>query len=82
MTPSALLPSRRPEAAQASGRFDAEIVPVPVKVKKEIVEFKKDEFPRAGSTPEGLAKLKGAFPVGPEGVEEPDRPHLPAHRDP
>ena len=57
-------------AARDSGRFDDEIVPVPVKVKKEIVEFKKDEFPRAGSTPEGLAKLKGAFPVGPEGVED------------
>ena len=50
--------------------FDDEIVPVPVKVKKEIVEFKKDEFPRAGSTVEGLAKLRGAFPVGPEGVED------------
>ena len=57
-------------AARDSGRFDDEIVPVPVKVKKEIVEFKKDEFPRAGSTAEGLAKLKGAFPVGPEGVED------------
>ena len=57
-------------AARDSGRFDDEIVPVPVKVKKEIVEFKKDEFPRAGSTVEGLAKLRGAFPVGPEGVED------------
>ena len=53
-------------AAQASGRFDDEIVPVPVKVKKEIVEFKKDEFPRASTTVETLAKLKGAFPVSPE----------------
>ena len=61
---------QKTEAAQAAGRFDDEIVPVPVKVKKEIVEFKKDEFPRAGSTPEGLAKLKGAFPGGPEGVED------------
>ena len=57
---------QKTEAAQAAGRFDDEIVPVPVKVKKEIVEFKKDEFPRAGSTVEGLAKLRGAFPVGPE----------------
>ena len=54
------------EAAQNSGRFDDEIVPVPVKVKKEIVEFKKDEFPRAGTTVEGISKMKGAFPVGPE----------------
>ena len=61
---------QKTEAAQAAGKFDDEIVPVPVKVKKEIVEFKKDEFPRAGSTAEGLAKLRGAFPVGPEGVED------------
>ena len=54
------------EAAQAAGRFDDEIVPVPVKVKKEIVEFKKDEFPKAGVTAAGIAKLRGAFPVGPE----------------
>ncbi|NLF34435.1 MAG: acetyl-CoA C-acetyltransferase [Clostridiales bacterium] len=53
-------------AAQASGRFDDEIVPVPIKVKKDIVEFKKDEFPRASTTMEALAKLKGAFPVSPE----------------
>ena len=51
---------QKTEAAQAAGRFDDEIVPVPVKVKKEIVEFKKDEFPRAGSTVEGLAKLRDA----------------------
>ena len=58
------------EAAQAAGRFDDEIVPVPVKVKKDIVEFKKDEYPKAGVTAEGIAKLRGAFPVGPEGVED------------
>ncbi|WP_312940270.1 acetyl-CoA C-acetyltransferase [Oscillibacter sp.] len=54
------------EAAQASGKFDDEIVAVPVKVKKDFVDFKKDEFPRAGTTMEGVAKMKGAFPVGPE----------------
>ncbi len=48
-------------AAQEAGRFDEEIVPVPVKVKKEIVEFKKDEGPRPGTTAEGLAGLKPAF---------------------
>ena len=57
---------QKAEAAQKAGRFDDEIVPVPVKVKKEIVEFKKDEFPRAGVTAESIAKLRGAFPVGPE----------------
>lgn len=49
------------EAAQKAGKFDEEIVPVPVKVKKEVVEFKVDEFPRQGVTAEGLAKLKPAF---------------------
>ena len=57
---------QKTEAAQAAGKFDDEIVPVPVKVKKEIVEFKRDEFPKAGVTAEGIAKLRGAFPVGPE----------------
>ena len=53
-------------AAIKSGRFEDEIVPVMVKKKKETVEFKVDEFPRAGVTAEGISKLKGAFPVGPE----------------
>ena len=46
------------EAAMAAGKFDDEIVPVPVKVKKDIVEFKVDEGPRAGTTLDSLAKLK------------------------
>ena len=58
------------EAAQKSGRFDDEIVPIMIKKKKETVEFKVDEFPRAGVTPENISKLRGAFPVGPEGVED------------
>ena len=61
---------QKTEAAQKAGRFDDEIVPVMVKKKKEMVEFKVDEFPRAGTTVESLGKLKGAFPVGPEGVED------------
>ena len=44
----------------AEGKFDDEIVPVPVKVKKEIVDFVKDEGPRAGTTAESLAKLNAA----------------------
>ena len=44
-----------------SGAFAEEIVPVPVKVKKETVMFDKDEGPRPGITMEGLAKLKPAF---------------------
>ena len=46
------------EAAQAAGKFDDEIVPVMVKVKKDMVEFKKDEGPRAGTTIEALQKLR------------------------
>ena len=53
-------------AARDSGRFDDEIVPVPVKVKKEIVEFKRDEYPKENVTADSIAKLRGAFPVGPE----------------
>ena len=60
----ALKSQQKCEAAQASGAFDDEIVPVPVKVKKEIVEFKKDEGPRPGSTIEGLAKLRTINPDG------------------
>ena len=47
--------------AQAEGKFDDEIVPVSVKVKKEMVEFKQDEFPRNNTTMERLGKLKPAF---------------------
>jgi len=61
---------QKTEAAQKAGKFEAEIVAVPVKVKKDIVDFKVDEFPKAGVTVEGIAKLKGAFPCGPEGVED------------
>ena len=49
---------QKTEKAQNEGKFDDEIVPVPVKAKKEIVEFKKDEGPRAGSTVETLSKLR------------------------
>ena len=45
-------------AAQEAGAFEAEIVPVMIKKKKEMVEFKVDEGPRAGTTVESLAKLR------------------------
>ena len=61
---------QKTEAAQKAGKFADEIVPVMIKKKKEMVEFKVDEFPKAGVTVEGIAKLKGAFPCGPEGVED------------
>ena len=62
----ALSSQQKCAAALASGRFADEIVPVPVKVKKETVEFKKDEFPRPFTSSEGLAKLKPAFPASPD----------------
>ena len=66
----AVASQNKTEAAQAAGRFNDEIVPVMVKQKKAMVEFKVDEYPKAGVTAESVAKLRGAFPVGPEGVEE------------
>lgn len=59
----ALKSQQNAERAIKENRFAEEIVPVPIKVKKEEVEFKVDEYPKAGSTMEKLAKLKGAFPL-------------------
>ena len=52
-------------AAIENGSFKEEIVPVEIKKKKETVVFDTDEGPRAGSTIEGLQKLK---PLNPDGV--------------
>ncbi|HKP87015.1 MAG TPA: acetyl-CoA C-acetyltransferase [Blastocatellia bacterium] len=53
---------RRALAAIAAGRFDEEIVPVMIKQKKGgDVAFKVDEYPRAGTTAETLARLRPAF---------------------
>ena len=49
---------QKAEKAMAEHKFDDEIVPVPVKVKKQIVEFIVDEGPRPGTTVETLAKLR------------------------
>ena len=48
-------------AAQESGAFDKEIVPVEVKKKKETIVFAKYEGPRPGTTAESIAKLRPAF---------------------
>ncbi|WP_123052727.1 acetyl-CoA C-acetyltransferase [Clostridium sp. JN-1] len=55
---------RKSKAAVQSGRFKDEIVPVTVKTKKGEVVFDTDEFPRFGTTLEGLSKLKPAFKKG------------------
>lgn len=51
----------RAAKAISAGFFDAEIVPVPIKTKKGIVEFATDEHPRPDSSLDALARLKPAF---------------------
>ena len=56
----ALESQNRAAAAIEAGHFTSQIVPVEVKVKRQMVEFTTDEHPK-GTTPEGLAKLRPAF---------------------
>jgi acetyl-CoA acyltransferase len=65
---------RRAVAAQAEGRFEGEITPLPVtrvlpgkragKPERREISFDRDEGPRADSSPEALAKLRPVFKVG------------------
>ena len=57
----ALASQQKAAAAVASGRFKDEIVPVEVKKKKETVLFDTDEYVKANTTMEVLAKLRPAF---------------------
>jgi len=53
---------QKAEAAQKSNRFADEIVPVEIpRRKREPLVFDVDEFPRHGTTAEGLAALRPAF---------------------
>ena len=52
---------QKAEAAQKSGRFKDEIVPVVIQGRKGDVVVDQDEYPRHGTTAETLAKLKPAF---------------------
>jgi acetyl-CoA C-acetyltransferase len=53
---------RRAEISIASGRFEEEIVSVFITKKKaETIEFKVDEYPRAGTSVSTLSRLKPAF---------------------
>jgi acetyl-CoA C-acetyltransferase len=60
----ALRSQQKAEAAQNSGAFKDEIVPVEVKQKKNTVIIDTDEGPRHGSTIEALAKLRTINPDG------------------
>ncbi len=57
----ALRSHQRAAAARSEGRFDQEIVPVPVKVKRDTVEFTRDEHIREDASEELMAKLKPVF---------------------
>lgn len=68
----ALQSNLRASAAVESGRFDEQIVPVPVTIKQagnggireKTFVFKRDEGPRGDTTLQALAKLKPAFKEG------------------
>jgi acetyl-CoA C-acetyltransferase len=52
---------RRAAEAREAGRFDEEVVPVPVRVRRETVEFTRDEHIRPEADVEGLSKLPTVF---------------------
>src|SRR5580692_5123783 len=57
----AVASQNKAEAAQKSGRFKDEIVPVTVKSRKGDVVVDTDEYPRHGTTLESVGKLRPAF---------------------
>ncbi len=60
------LSQQKAAKAQAEGKFKDEIVPVQIRIKRDVIEFVEDEGIRADATAEGLAKLKPAFK--PDGI--------------
>jgi acetyl-CoA C-acetyltransferase len=60
----ALRSQQRFSAAQAAGKFKAEIVPVELSARKGPTIFEADEHNRPGTTLDALAKLKPAFREG------------------
>jgi len=56
---------QRAERAIAAGRFDDEIIPVPIPQRKgDPIVVSADEHPRAGTTAESLARLRPVFKTG------------------
>lgn len=49
------------KAAHDAGKFKEELAPVPIKVKKDLVNVDVDEHPRPQTTIEGLKKLPSLF---------------------
>src|SRR5207245_9949581 len=57
----ALGPQNKTEAAQKTGRFKDEIVPVTIKARKGDIVVDTDEFPKHGTTLDAVGKLRPAF---------------------
>lgn len=57
----AVASQNKAEAARASGRFNDEIAPVPIKSRKGETIVDQDEYIRAGTTIEAMQKLRPAF---------------------
>ena len=57
----ALQSQQKAVEAIKQGRFKNEIVPVTLNVKKQAIQFVEDEYPRADTSMESLAKLRPAF---------------------
>jgi acetyl-CoA C-acetyltransferase len=57
----ALTSHKRAQAATDAGKFRDEVVPVPVKSKRETIDFTTDEHVRGDISIEALAKLRPAF---------------------
>jgi acetyl-CoA C-acetyltransferase len=57
----ALQSQLKAEAAQKAGKFKDEIIPVEIASKKGTTMFDTDEYPKHGSTLEGLSSLRPAF---------------------
>lgn len=57
----ALRSQQRACSAVESGRFDDEITPIDVTIRRKSVTFARDEYPRADASIENLAKLRPAF---------------------
>ncbi|TFW29902.1 acetyl-CoA C-acetyltransferase [Massilia horti] len=57
----ALQSQLKAEAAQKAGKFKDEIIPVEIQSKKGTQVFDTDEYPKHGSTIEGLSSLRPAF---------------------
>src|ERR1700680_2785960 len=57
----AVASQNKAEAAQKAGKFKDEIVPVTIKSRKGDVVVDTDEYPKHGTTLDGIAKLRPAF---------------------